>query len=79
MADLPEDDPLLQRMFKAAMGQADAEETAAWREIAKILVEMMPRIDRMLARYEPEDRERVLKSWMDAWVAEEKAKQPTRH
>ncbi len=79
MTDQPEDDPLLQRMFEASMGQADAEETAAWREIAKMLVEIMPRIDRMLARYEPEDRHRVLKSWMDEWVAEERPKHPTLH
>lgn len=78
MDDLP-DDPLLERMWKAAMGQADAEETAAWREIAQMLVDMMPRIDRMLARYEPQDRERVLKRLMDEWVAEERAKRPTRH
>jgi len=78
MDDLP-DDPLLERMWKAAMGQADPEETAAWREIAKMLVEIMPRIDRMLARYEPEDRERVLKSWMDEWVADERVNLPTLH
>lgn len=79
MADLPEDDPLLQRMFRAAMGMADAEETAAWREVARMLVALMPKIERMLARYEPEDRERVLQGWMDDWLAQEQAKQPTRH
>lgn len=78
MTDLP-DDLLLERMWKAAMGQADAEETAAWREIAQMFVDMMPRIERMLARYEPQDRERVLKRWMDEWVAEERAKLPTLH
>lgn len=74
-----EDDPLLERMFKAAMGQAPPEEIAAWREIAQMFADLLPRIERMLARYEPDERPAALQRFLDDWLAEERAKRPTRH
>jgi hypothetical protein len=78
MAEL-EGDPLLERMFRAAMGQAPAEELAAWRNIAQMFAQMLPKIERMLARYEPEARPAKLQQILDDWLAEERAKHPTRH
>lgn len=74
-----EGDLLLERMAKAASGQAPPEEIAAWREIAQLFADLLPRVERMLARYEPDERPAVLQLFLEDWLADERAKRPTRH
>lgn len=74
-----ESDPLLRMMFKAAMGQASAEEIATWRQIARMFTRLLPKIETMLARYKPEEHAAKLQQLLDGWIAEECATRPTWH
>jgi hypothetical protein len=73
-----EDDPLLKRMFKAAMGEADPEDTAV--DVRSPGARRPHAQDRAAAgSLEPRQRPAVLLRLLDDGFAKERATQPTRH
>jgi hypothetical protein len=58
-------DPLMRSLWYVGMGDTDAATTALWGEVAQMMADVMPTLERALVRYEPEDRARITKQWFE--------------
>lgn len=89
MARLSEDEfvalftsPLFQRLWTISQdvqaGRADEATTQAWEALGATRLRLSRTTERALARYEPQDREPVLRRWMEDCVRQ-KIQGPTQH
>ena len=89
MASISEDEfttlinsPLFQRLWTISQdvqaGRADEATTLAWMELRETILRVSIKTERALARYEPKDREQVLRRWMEAWLRQQD-QGPTQH
>jgi len=58
------DDPLVQSLWKAAIGEADPETTAMWKEVGQMMMDIMPSLERYLAPYDVKDHARITQKIM---------------
>lgn len=64
--------PAFQRLWTISQevhaGRADAETVKAWEGLREAMLRYSKAAERATARYAPEDRERVLRRWVEDWA-----------
>ncbi|WP_062099669.1 hypothetical protein [Caulobacter sp. CCH5-E12] len=64
--------PAFQRLWTISQdvraGRADAETVKAWESLRESMLRFSKTAERATARYAPEDRERILRRWVEDWA-----------
>lgn len=75
-------DPLFRRLWEISedvhSSRADPATVKAWDELRETMIRTVRAAERATARYEPEDREKVMRGWIEEFIAE-RWPRPTRH
>ncbi len=75
-------DPTFQRLWAISQdvhaGRADPETVAAWKGLRETVIRTVKTAERATARFEPKDRAKVMRRWIEEFVAE-RWPRPTRH